>query len=177
MRRKGKVVMISGYFDPLHIGHLDLIRRARELGDYLVVVINTDKQLIQKKGKCLFSEQDRIEIMRSLKLVDEVVLAIDEDRTVRETLELVKPDIFANGGDLITGKIPEQEICERLGIQIVNNLGPKLRSSSEITGLPGTYDKQDPTMDPKTFKANNGLSAGEESISRYNDPRYYSNNQ
>jgi len=141
--RKGKkVVAISGYFDPLHIGHLDLIRRAKKLGDYIVVIVNNDKQTKRKKGLSFMPENERVEIMKSLKLVDVVVLSIDEDRTVNKTLEMIKPDIFANGGDKIIGRIPEQDVCERLGIEIVNNLGEKLQSSSKLTGLAGTYDKK-----------------------------------
>ena len=141
-RQNKKVVAISGYFDPLHIGHLDLIKRAKELGDYLIVIVNTDQQSFLKKGRSFMSEKERFEIMKSLKLVDEVVLSIDKDRTVCKTLEMIKPDIFANGGDNITGKIPEQEVCDKLDIQIVNNLGEKKQSSSKLTGLPGTYDNK-----------------------------------
>ena len=139
--KNSKRVLISGYFDPLHIGHLDLIRRARELGDYLIVVVNTDNQAVLKKGKSFMPEKERVEIMKALRGVDEVILSIDNDRTVRRTLEMVKPDIFANGGDAIIGFIPEEEICKRLGIQMITNLGGKLQSSSWLTGLPGTYNR------------------------------------
>jgi len=140
--RNKKVVAISGYFDPLHIGHLDLINRAKQLGDYLIVIVNNDQQAILKKGKPFMPENERIEIMKALRLVDEVILSIDIDRTICKTLELVKPHIFANGGDRITGRIPEQDVCERLGVQIINNLGEKLQSSSNLTGLAGTYSKR-----------------------------------
>ena len=136
-----KIVAISGYFDPLHIGHIDLIKRARNLGNYLIVIVNSDEQVVLKKGRSFMPQDERIEIMKSLKFVDKVILSIDKDRTVCKTLEMVKPDIFANGGDRITGNIPEQEVCDRLGIKMVNNLGEKLQSSSKLTGLSGTYDK------------------------------------
>ena len=136
-----KIVAISGYFDPLHIGHIDLIKRARNLGNYLIVIVNSDEQVVLKKGRSFMPQDERIEIMKSLKFVDKVILSIDKDRTVCKTLEMVKPDIFANGGDRITENIPEQEVCDRLGIKMVNNLGEKLQSSSKLTGLSGTYDK------------------------------------
>ena len=138
---KKKIVAISGYFDPLHVGHIDLIKRARNLGNYLIVIVNSDEQVVLKKGRSFMPQDERIEIMKSLKFVDKVILSIDKDRTVCKTLEMVKPDIFANGGDRITENIPEQEVCDRLGIKMVNNLGEKLQSSSKLTGLSGTYDK------------------------------------
>ncbi|MDO8467782.1 MAG: adenylyltransferase/cytidyltransferase family protein [Nanoarchaeota archaeon] len=129
-------VAISGYFDPVHIGHIDLMKRARKLGDYLIVIVNNDFQAKLKKGRSFMSEKERVEIIKSLKFVDEVVLSIDMDRTVRKTLELVKPDIFANGGDRITDEdVPEKEICDKFGIRMMNNLGEKLQSSSNLTGL------------------------------------------
>lgn len=144
MERKKKVVLISGYFDPLHIGHLELIRKAKQLGDYLIVVVNTDYQASLKKGKSFMPEKERVEIIKALKLVDEVVLSVDDDRTVCKTLEVIKPNIFANGGDKIdeNTQIPEREVCERLGIEMINNLGEKLQSSSRLTGLPGTYGEK-----------------------------------
>ncbi|MCD4666267.1 adenylyltransferase/cytidyltransferase family protein [archaeon] len=139
--KKKKVVAISGYFDPLHIGHLDLIKKAKKLGDHLVIIINTDQQTLLKKGKIFIPHDERTEIMKSLKMVDEVILSIDSDKTVSKTLEMIKPDIFANGGDKIVGRIPEQDVCEKYNIEIVNNLGEKLQSSSKLTGLPGTYEE------------------------------------
>ena len=137
--KERKRILISGYFDPLHVGHLDLIAKAKELGDHLIVVVNNDEQAILKKGRSFMPEKERVDILKSLKLVDEVILSIDKDRTIRKTLEMIKPDVFANGGDRIDGIIPEQEVCERLGIEIKNNLGGKLQSSSKLTGLAGTY--------------------------------------
>ena len=145
MGRRKKTVLISGYFDPLHIGHIDLIKRAKQLGDHLIVVVNTDQQATLKKSKPFMPQDERVEIMKSLSLVDEVVLSIDVDRTICKTLEMIKPDIFANGGDLIRDekRIPEYHVCKILGIQMVNNLGEKLQSSSKLTGLPGTQDKKE----------------------------------
>mgnify|MGYP003626983348 FL=1 len=97
--KKSGIVAISGYFDPLHIGHLEYIKISRSLGDFLVVIVNNDHQCSLKKGKPFMKELDRVEIIKSLKGVDEVVLSVDQDRTVCRTLEIIKPDIFANGGD------------------------------------------------------------------------------
>lgn len=130
-----KKVVVSGYFDPLHIGHIDLMRRAKELGDYLIAIVNNDHQCTLKKGKPFMPQEERLEIIKALEMVDEVVLSIDEDRTINKTLEMVNPDIFANGGYKKTGRISEQDVCERLNIEIVNNLGEKLQSSSTLTGL------------------------------------------
>tara|TARA_Y100000310_G_scaffold341895_1_gene442747 strand:- start:2870 stop:3298 length:429 start_codon:yes stop_codon:yes gene_type:complete len=135
-KEKTKRIAVSGYFDPLHIGHLDLIKRAKKFGDHLIVIVNNDTQAILKKGKAFMPQEERMEIVNSLRGVDEVILSIDEDRTIRKTLEIVKPNIFANGGDRISIEdVPEREICERLGIEMINNLGKKLQSSSDLTGL------------------------------------------
>ena len=75
--RKMKKVATSGYFDPLHVGHLEYIKLAKELGDHLIVIVNNDAQCELKKGRAFMNEHDRVEIVRSLKLVDEVFLSID----------------------------------------------------------------------------------------------------
>jgi len=93
-----KKVAISGYFDPIHIGHLEYIKLARELGDYLIVIVNNDKQAVLKKGKSFMCEDDRLQIVSQIKGVDEAVMSIDEDGTVCKTLDSIKPNIFANGG-------------------------------------------------------------------------------
>lgn len=130
-----KKVAISGYFDPIHIGHLEYINLARELGDYLIVIVNNDKQAALKKGKSFMCEDDRLEIVSQIKGVDEAFMSIDEDKTVCKTLDLIKPDIFANGGDRSNSEIPEYKICKENGAQVVDGLGNKIRSSSELTGI------------------------------------------
>ena len=127
-----KKVAVSGYFDPLHVGHLELFDSAREVGDYLIVIVNTDEQAIQKKGYVFMACEDRMRIVSALKLVDEVVKSVDTDRTICKTLAMVKPDIFANGGDRHNEEIPEAGICRKYGIEIVDGLGDKVRSSSEL---------------------------------------------
>ena len=130
-----KKVCISGYFDPLHIGHLEYINKAKELGDYLVVIVNNNSQCILKKGKFFMDEKDRVEIIKNLKSVDEVFLSIDKDKTVSKSLEKLKPSVFANGGDRKNYEIPESKICKEHGIEIIDGLGDKIRSSSDLTGI------------------------------------------
>ena len=130
-----KKVCISGYFDPLHVGHLEYISKAKELGDYLVVIVNNNFQCELKKGKFFMDEKDRVEIVKNLKSVDEVFLSIDKDKTVRKSLEKLKPSVFANGGDRKNYEIPESKICKEHGIEIIDGLGDKIRSSSDLTGI------------------------------------------
>ena len=130
-----KKVCISGYFDPLHVGHLEYINKAKELGDYLVVIVNNNLQCKLKKGKFFMDEKDRVEIVNNLKSVDEVFLSVDKDRTVSKSLEKLKPSVFANGGDRKNYEIPESKICNLYGIKIIDGLGDKIRSSSDLTGL------------------------------------------
>ena len=130
-----KTVAISGYFDPIHVGHLEYIAEARKLGDKLIVIVNNNHQCVLKKGKPFMDEKDRVIITSSLKDVDEVFLSVDHDKTVCKSLELLKPDIFANGGDRKNNEIPESAICKKYNIQIIDGLGKKIRSSSDLTGL------------------------------------------
>ena len=130
-----KKVAISGYFDPIHIGHLEYIKLARELGDYLIVIVNNDKQAVSKKGKSFMCEDDRLQIVSQIKGVDEAVMSIDEDGTVCKTLDSIKPNIFANGGDRSNSEIPEFKICKENNTEVIDGLGGKIRSSSELTGI------------------------------------------
>jgi cytidyltransferase-like protein len=130
-----KVVAVSGYFDPIHVGHLEYLKMAKSLGDKLVVIINSDYQASLKKGKSFMPEQDRLEIVQALRCVDEVFLSIDKDKSVCKSLEHLKPDIFANGGDRSLEEIPETVVMKKYNIEMVDGLGEKIRSSSEITGI------------------------------------------
>jgi len=130
-----KKVAVSGYFDPLHIGHLEYLKLAKSLGDYLIVIVNSNYQCKIKKGKPFMDEKDRLEIVRNLKMVDEVFLSIDKDKTVCKSLEKIRPDIFANGGDRSTDEVPETVICNKYKIKMIDGLGDKIRSSSGLTGL------------------------------------------
>ena len=126
------VVAASGGFDPLHLGHCEMLMRARDLGDYLVVIVNSDDFLVRKKGYCFMPLEDRLRIIRALKFVNEAVVCIDTDDTVRQTLRVVKPHVFANGGDRTSHDSPERPVCEELGIRMVDGLGSKVRSSSDL---------------------------------------------
>jgi cytidyltransferase-like protein len=129
------VVAVSGYFDPIHVGHIEYLKLAKQLGDKLVVIVNNDFQARIKKGKSFMNERDRVEIVASLKCVDEVFLSIDRDLSVCKSLEFIQPNIFANGGDRKLDEIPETRIMKKYGIKMVDGLGIKIRSSSDLTGI------------------------------------------
>ena len=136
MSDKNKIrVAVSGYFDPIHVGHLEYLRMAKELGNSLVVIVNNNYQCKLKKGKHFMDENDRVEIVKALRFVDEVFLSVDKDRTVCKSLEEIKPDVFANGGDRATSEVPETPVCKKFNIKMVDGLGDKIRSSSSLTGL------------------------------------------
>lgn len=130
-----RTVAISGYFDPIHVGHLEYIIEAKKLADKLIVIVNNNHQCVLKKGKPFMDENDRVTIVSSIKYVDEVFLSIDKDKTVCKSLEKIKPTIFANGGDRKNYEIPESVICNKYNIEIIDGLGEKIRSSSDLTGL------------------------------------------
>ncbi len=130
-----KKVAISGYFDPIHVGHLEYISLSKKLGDYLIVIINNNHQCTLKKGKHFMDENDRAKILEAIEGVDEVFISIDQDRTVCKSLEKIRPDIFTNGGDRYNKEIPEAIVCKKYGIELLDGLGKKIRSSSDLTGL------------------------------------------
>ncbi len=117
-----KVVAISGGFDPIHPGHIDYIREASTYGK-LLVILNTDGWLIEKKGNYFQDYESRKYILENIKGVWKVVPQIDEDMSVSKSLEEYKPDIFAKGGDRLPENIPEYDTCKRLGIQMIFNIG------------------------------------------------------
>lgn len=132
-KKRPIVVAVSGYFNPLHVGHLEMIERAKKLGDKLVVIVNNDKQVALKGSVPFMSEKDRVKVISALRDVDSVVLSVDKDKTVCLSLAKVKPDIFANGGDRKSiGDVPEYPVCQKLGIKMVDGLGKKIRASSEM---------------------------------------------
>lgn len=134
-----RVVAVSGGFDPLHVGHLRMIQAARKLGTRLIVIVNRDEFLMRKKGYVFMPLDERMEILRGLRDVDEVVAAVDSDQTVCETLRRVKAHVFANGGDRRSeAEIPEATVCRELGIEMVFNVGGgKVQSSSELVERSG----------------------------------------
>jgi cytidyltransferase-like protein len=135
MNKKLTTVAVSGYFDPIHVGHLEYLQLAKKLGDKLIVIINNNFQAKLKKGSTFMDEKDRMEIVAALRCVDEVFLSIDEDKSVCKSLEYIKPDIFANGGGRSLEEIPETALMEKYNIKMVDGLGLKIRSSSDLTGL------------------------------------------
>lgn len=126
------IVATSGYFDPLHIGHIEYLELAKKLGEKLVVIINNDHQAALKKGRAFMPAEERAKIIAALRCVDEVVISIDQDATVCKTLEMLKPNIFAKGGDRFVTEIPETPICKEHNIKIVDGLGAKIQSSSTL---------------------------------------------
>jgi len=137
-------VVISGYFNPLHYGHVEYIRRSSLLGDKTIVIVNNDYQQILKIGKIIQNENERLETVRAIKYVDEAVLSIDQDRSVVKTLEGLAKQydhiIFANGGDRVDGKVvPETALEGKYNIDFVYGVCPILGSSSKINkdlGMP-----------------------------------------
>ena len=124
------IVCASGYFSPIHVGHIEYLEKSKSLGDKLIVIINSDKQSQLKKGSSFMPEDERLKIVRSLKCVDAAVISVDEDRTVCKTLSHIHPHIFTNGGDQNNEIIPERKICEKMGTKLVDGLGDKIQSSS-----------------------------------------------
>lgn len=129
-----KIVIESGFFNPLHGGHLDMIEAGKKMGDKLVMVVNNDKQQLLKKGKIILDEENRMRLMRALRDVDEVVLSVDEDPTQIRTLGMLReryPNdelVFANGGDRDSEKaIPESEVAHRCNIELVFGVGTDIR--------------------------------------------------
>jgi cytidyltransferase-like protein len=137
MRQKDwghQFILASGYFDPIHRGHVRYLQACQERG-FLVVVVNNDRQAALKKGSPFMPEDERLEIVRALRCVSYAVLAVDDDRSVSKTVELLRPDIFANGGDVTREEeCREAATCRKLGIQMVFGVGgfDKVQSSSRL---------------------------------------------
>jgi cytidyltransferase-like protein len=133
-----KIIVTSGYFNPLHKGHVKLMEEAKKLGDVLVVIVNNDEQVKIKGSVPFMKEQERLEIIKGLKYPDEVFLSVDKDGTVAKSLETISKMYpgkvyFAKGGDRNVNNIPESErrACEKFSIEIINNVGGgKIQSSS-----------------------------------------------
>ena len=138
-----RVGAISGFFNPLHIGHIDYISAARNLGDFLIVIVNSDEQVKIKGSVPFMNQDDRLRIIRNIKGVDRAVISIDDDGSVCETLRaefnrlqndpFFEEMIFANGGDRKQGGVPEDILEEELGVRMFYNTGgDKIQSSSEL---------------------------------------------
>ena len=132
-----KAIIVSGYFNPLHKGHLDLFKQAKKAGDILIVIVNNDKQREMKGSKIFQDEAERTSIIRALTLVDMAWISVDEDSTQNATLRLMVEKFygsmklaFANGGDQNNETIPERKVCEQFDIELIDGLGDKIQSSS-----------------------------------------------
>ncbi len=151
-------IVISGGFDPIHIGHLRMIKDASKLGRKLIVIANCDRFLVDKKGYVFMPIEERLEILESFDGVDRAVESIDDDMTVCKTIEWLAKDediaCFANGGDRRNeDDIPESFVCEKYGIEMEFNVGGgKIQSSSSLVG--GEVKK--PWGSYKTFEKGNG---------------------
>ena len=137
LNKKKTAVIVSGYFNPLHKGHLEYFINSRIHGDELFVIVNSDFQRKLKKSKKFQEEKERKFIVSNIKQVDKVFLSVDEDRTVCKTIEKIYKlhndeysFIFANGGDQNNNTIPEKKICDKLNIKLVDGMGNKIQSSS-----------------------------------------------
>ena len=137
IKMKKKAIIVSGYFNPIHKGHLEYFNNSKALADELFVIINNDHQRALKGTKEFQDENERMIIVSSFKVVDEVFLSIDNDRTVCATLKMINSKYkeqyefsFANGGDQNNKSIPESAVCRDLGIKLVDGLGEKIQSSS-----------------------------------------------
>jgi len=132
-----KVVMISGGFDPIRAGHLQLIRGAWMMGDYVKVILTRDEQLIMKKGYAFMPYFERKQVLESIRWVNEVVENIDQDLSSCKSLAKYQPNVYARGGDILPKEQwLEYETCRKFGIQMVDGVGGfnKLTNSSDLTG-------------------------------------------
>ena len=135
--KKKKGMIVSGYFNPIHKGHIEYLNNAKTLSDVLFVIVNNDHQRALKGSAEFQEEQERVCIVSNIKSVDHCILSVDQDRTVCKTIEKIALDFgnefdlsFANGGDQTNSSIPEKPICDQLGISLVDGLGDKIQSSS-----------------------------------------------
>ncbi|MBL19527.1 MAG: cytidyltransferase [Flavobacteriaceae bacterium] len=132
-----KAVIVSGYFNPVHKGHLEYFHNAKTHGDALFVIVNSDNQRELKGTKPFQDEDERMLIVSNFRVVDKAVLSVDQNRTVCETLTKIHAEFgdeyqlaFANGGDQNNDTIPERAVCKELGITLIDGLGDKIQSSS-----------------------------------------------
>ena len=138
MEKNKTLVIVSGYFNPLHSGHIEYLTKSKGLGDFLFVIVNNDHQREMKGSKPFMLEDERKTIIQSLKCVDAAMVAVDTERTVNESIKFIMNwrgvefgiFIFANGGDQNRSTIGETKLCEELGIELADGLGDKIQSSS-----------------------------------------------
>ena len=134
---KQKAIIVSGYFNPIHKGHLEYFNNAKAIADKLFVIVNNDHQRELKGSKEFQDENERMIIVSNIKAVDKAILSIDTDRTVSATIKMIAQQFggefelgFANGGDQNNDTIPERAVCEEMNVALIDGLGDKIQSSS-----------------------------------------------
>ena len=134
---KPKAIIVSGYFNPLHKGHLELFQKAKASGDELWVIVNSDFQRELKGSKEFMLEDERLLIVSAIGIVDKALISIDKDKTQCATLAHLADSynkdfdlFFANGGDQNNESIPEVPVCREKGIGLLEGFGDKIQSSS-----------------------------------------------
>ena len=150
-------VMVSGGFDPVHVGHIRMIRAAAEYGD-VIVIANSDEWLYRKKGFNFMDFEKRAEILNSIKGVILVDSVNDDDGTVCEAIRRHKPTYFANGGDRRRSNTPEQNVCEKLGVELLWAVGGdyKADASSELVDRFRKNQDSDEPRPQRTTKKHSG---------------------
>lgn len=137
MEENKSAIIVSGYFNPLHIGHIEYFHNAKEHADILIVIVNNDEQRKLKGSKDFMNENERLKIIKELRVVDEAFLSIDNSTDVSKSIEKIHNQfssqvklLFGNGGDQNNSVIPEAKICKKLNIKLIDGLGIKIQSSS-----------------------------------------------
>ena len=135
--KKQKAIIVSGYFNPIHKGHLEYFNNAKAIADKLFVIVNSDHQRVLKGSKEFQDENERMIIVSNIRAVDKAILSIDTDRTVCATIKMIAEQFgsefelgFANGGDQNNDTIPEKPVCEQMNVVLIDGLGDKIQSSS-----------------------------------------------
>jgi D-beta-D-heptose 7-phosphate kinase/D-beta-D-heptose 1-phosphate adenosyltransferase len=135
-----RLIVTSGGFDPMHVGHLRCLIESADLAQKiggkirLAVIVNGDGFLLRKKGYAFMPEAERLEIIAGVDGVDYVVPWDDGGQTVTEALRILKPFAFTKGGDRDAAtNVPEFDLCEEMGTQVIFNVGGgKIQSSSTL---------------------------------------------
>jgi cytidyltransferase-like protein len=130
--KKKTTIMVSGGFDPVHVGHIRMIRDAAKYGD-VIVIANSDNWLHRKKGYVFMDFEKRSEILSSIKGVLIVDSVDDTDGTVCEAIRRHEPTFFANGGDRGKSNTPEQDVCEELGVELLWGIGGDYKADASST--------------------------------------------
>lgn len=146
-------VLVSGGFDPAHIGHIRMILEAAAFGN-VIVVANSDAWLMRKKGYIFMPWEERAELLAAIRGVARVEHVDDTDGTVCEAIKRLRPTYFANGGDRKTDNTPEMDVCKELGVKLLWNVGGgKIQSSSDLVEASGMVvgtESDDPDLPQPT---------------------------